>query len=214
MPFPPSPLLTQPVSLPVCPLRKRDASLPTYPAAPPINPYAYRTPGGPPPLPTNTLGYSPIRFIIHQIGLIPHQHHRQPLTRQRPRVAEKGPQARKGLVAPDIVHEQRARRAAVVRAGDAAEAFLAGRVPQLQLDTLGVRACADADDFRGEFHADGLCADDFPCDVRGRRLLVVCRGEGERRGREGGGVKVITYIRPAQTGAANSSSHTHSGPAI
>eukprot|EP00962_Isochrysis_galbana_P052211 scaffold23606_cov108-Isochrysis_galbana.AAC.5 len=55
------------------------------------------------------------------------------------------------LPARDVVHQQRARRASIIRSRDRAEGFLSGRVPNLQLDLFPIQG----DHPRPEFNADG-----------------------------------------------------------
>jgi hypothetical protein len=65
-------------------------------------------------------------------------------------------------VGGDVVDEDGARGAAVVGAGDGAEALGARRVPELELDALAAGAGADLDDLGGELDADGLRGEDAP----------------------------------------------------
>lgn len=60
-----------------------------------------------------------------------------------------------GVAARDVVDEQRAGGAAKVRLGDGAERLLAGRVPDLELDLLGVVGGVARDDAGAEFDAYG-----------------------------------------------------------
>ena len=70
--------------------------------------------------------------------------------RERARVAKPAGNVRERVPRRNIVHQQRARGAAVVAAGDRAEALLASGVPNLQLDDLP----ADLDESRAELDAD------------------------------------------------------------
>ena len=63
----------------------------------------------------------------------------------------------------DVVDEDCAGGAAVVGAGDGAEALGAGCVPELEFYAFAVGRLADAEGFGGEFYADGLGGEDAPC---------------------------------------------------
>ena len=65
------------------------------------------------------------------------------------RVLQPGGEVLEGVAPSYVVHEQRARGAAVVGARDGAEALLPRRVPDLQLDLLLV----DRDHPRAELHS-------------------------------------------------------------
>jgi hypothetical protein len=69
--------------------------------------------------------------------------------------------------AADIVNEDRAGGAAVVRARYRAEALRAGGIPELEFYSFSARglrcfAVGDVHDFGGEFYANGLAREDAP----------------------------------------------------
>jgi hypothetical protein len=86
-----------------------------------------------------------------QIALISNQHNHNIAVRMIPQLLQPSRHILVGLVLADIVDEQSADGAAIVRGGDGAVAFLAGRVPDLGFDCFGV----DLDGASGELDADG-----------------------------------------------------------
>lgn len=78
------------------------------------------------------------------------------------RVVEEGLEVCEGWVGSYVVDEDGAGGAAVVRAGDGAETFGTGRVPELEFYPFAPRAGANFDDFAGELDADRLGGENAP----------------------------------------------------
>jgi len=85
-----------------------------------------------------------------EVALVADQHHRDVLVRILPAVVQPRRQVFESLTPSDVVDEQTARSAAVIRASDRTKLFLASRVPDLELD-LGV---VDGDRSRAELDSD------------------------------------------------------------
>lgn len=88
---------------------------------------------------------------VPQIALVPDKHNDDVGIGVVAQLLEPPGDVLVGLVLADVVDEERTDGAAVVRRGDGAVALLAGGIPDLGLDGLGV----DLDGAGGELDADG-----------------------------------------------------------
>ena len=88
---------------------------------------------------------------LSQIRLVPDQHQRHVLLTVRAQLGQPALDILKRLLLRDVVDEQRARRAPIVRRRDGSIAVLPCRVPNLRLNDVA-RLCGDC--ARRELHAD------------------------------------------------------------
>lgn len=77
-------------------------------------------------------------------------------------VGKEGGEGGEARMGGDVVDQQGTGGAAVVAARHAAEAFLAGCIPELELDSFPARSRTDFDDLGRELDADGLRGEDAP----------------------------------------------------
>lgn len=104
--------------------------------------------------------------LLLQVLFVAHQQDANVLRGQRPGVVQPVRQHVEAVPRGGIVHEQGAGRPTVVGPRDRAEPFLAGRVPDLQLD----RFTADVDDARAKLDPDRVRTVLFDCVRAGKRV--------------------------------------------
>ena len=90
--------------------------------------------------------------LLCEVALAADQHDDGVCAGEVARVGQPAEQVLERLAAADVVHKQRDVCTAVVAAAHRAEALLAGRVPDLQLDLLA----ADLDHLCAKLDADGV----------------------------------------------------------
>mmetsp|Transcript_8650 Transcript_8650/g.25433 ORF Transcript_8650/g.25433 Transcript_8650/m.25433 type:complete len:200 (-) Transcript_8650:239-838(-) len=78
------------------------------------------------------------RLQMLEVALVPHQHHHNRRVCVRPQLLQPALDVLKGEPLRDVIDEQRAHRAAVVRRRDGAVALLTGGVPDLRFNDLPV----------------------------------------------------------------------------